>query len=122
VTPEIAASAVETVSIEKLHRHMGHIAPDAAEHLVKDGLVEGIKLDNSTNIESCASCKHSKATWKPDATGDLIHLDVWGPSPMETINRHEYYSSFTDDHTRWSRLYLQHTKNAMFDSNQVFEA
>jgi mRNA-degrading endonuclease toxin of MazEF toxin-antitoxin module len=129
-TPVIAASAIETISVEELHRRMGHIAPEAAKCLVKDGLVTGIKLDESTHIESCDSCRYAKTTRKPvakvrkekraAAMGDLIHSDVWGPSPTEMINRREYYSSFTDDHTRWSRLYLQRTKDASFDSYQAF--
>lgn len=111
---------------------MGHIAPEAAKRLVKDDLVTGIKLDESREIHSCDSCEYGKATRKPvakmrkekraAAMGDIIHSDVWGPSPTETINRREYYSSFTDDHTRWSRLYIQRTKDETFDSYLAYEA
>ena len=127
-----AAATVETITIDQLHRRMGHIAPDTAKRLVEDGIVTGIKLDTSTEIKSCASCKHGRMHRKPvakarkeeraAAMGDIIHSDVWGPSPMKTINGREYYSSFTDDHTRWSRLYIQRTKDETFDSYQAYEA
>jgi hypothetical protein len=122
-----AASADETISIDELHRRMGHIAPEAAKRLVKDGLVSGIRLDASTELKSCASCEYGKMHRKPKepraaAMGDIIHSDVWGPSPTKTINGHEYYSSFTDDHTRWSRLYIQRTKDETFDLYQAYEA
>jgi hypothetical protein len=81
-----AASTIETVSVEELHRRMGHIAPEAAKRLVKDGLVTGIKLDGSTEIKSCESCEYAKMTRKPvakerkekraAAMGDVIHSDV----------------------------------------------
>jgi transposase InsO family protein len=128
----IAASAVETVSIEDLHRRMGHIAPDAAKRLVKEGLVEGLKLDENSRIESCDSCQYAKMTRKPIAkerkeprtaeVGDLVHSDLWGPSPTQTINKREYYASFTDDHSRWSRVYIQRTKDETFNSYQAYEA
>lgn len=111
---------------------MGHIVSEATKRLGKDGSVEVFKVEDSTAIKSCNSCRHSKTTRKPirkvrqapgpAAMGDLIHLDVWRPAPMETIDRREDYASFTDDHTRWSRLYLQRTKDATFDFYQAFEA
>ncbi|KAJ7726794.1 hypothetical protein B0H16DRAFT_1471263 [Mycena metata] len=69
-----------------------HMSP----RLVKDGLVTGIKLNGSSEMKSCASCEYGKMHRKPvgkirkeeraAAMGDLIHSDVWGPSPTRTIN------------------------------------
>ena len=39
------AHVTETISVMELHRHMGHIAPNAAHALVEKGLVSGIRLD-----------------------------------------------------------------------------
>ena len=39
-----AAVDPEVVSIDKLHRLMRHIAPEAAKTLVEKGLVEGFKF------------------------------------------------------------------------------
>jgi hypothetical protein len=44
---------------------MGHIAPEAAKRLVKNRLVEGIELDEGTELKSCNSCAHAKSTRKP---------------------------------------------------------
>jgi hypothetical protein len=95
-TRTFAASTIKTVSIDELHLWIGHIAPEATKCLVKDGLVTGIKLDDSTEIRSCDPCKYVKMTRKPVAKmckegcaagmGDIIHSDVWGPSPTKTIN------------------------------------
>jgi hypothetical protein len=53
---EIAASVTtDMVTIEELHRIMGHISPEVARKLIEDGLVEGVKLDRSSDIRSCDS-------------------------------------------------------------------
>jgi len=54
--------------------------------------------------------------------GDEIHSDIWGPAPVETINRKEYYVSFTDDHSRFTKIYLLRTKSEAFDSYCSFKA
>jgi hypothetical protein len=38
------ASTKEVLMIEELHQRMGHISPDVARRLVKDGAVEGIDI------------------------------------------------------------------------------
>ena len=43
---------------------MGHISPEAAKALVQKGLVEGFKLDETSKISSCDSCKYGKAHHK----------------------------------------------------------
>lgn len=122
----------ELVTIEKLHRLMGHISPEAAKALVQKGVVEGFKLDESSKISSCDSCEygktHRKAITKerqfPRASniGDEIHSDVWGPSPVKTIGGREYYSTYTDDNSRFSKLYLQRAKDETFYSYKMYEA
>ena len=122
----------ELVTIERLHKLMGHISLEAAKALVQKGVVEGFKLDETSKILSCDSCEYGKAHRKevkkerqfPRASniGDEIHSDVWGPSPVKTIGGREYYSSFTDDNSCYSKLYLQRTKDETFTSYKTYEA
>ena len=113
---EMGGVAKEVLTVEELHRRMGHIAPDAAKRLVSEGAVTGIELDLSSELKSCDSCEYAKATRKPikktrdapraEKFGDEIHSDLWGPSPVQTPGKKEYYVSFTDDHSRWTHLEL----------------
>jgi transposase InsO family protein len=122
----------EVVTIEKLHRLMGHIAPEVAKALVSKGIVEGFKLDESSKMLSCDSCEYGKAHRKPikkerqapraSNIGDEIHSDVWGPSPVKTIGGREYYSAYTDDNSRFSRLYLLRAKSETFEAYKAYEA
>ncbi|PKU71363.1 Retrovirus-related Pol polyprotein from transposon TNT 1-94 [Dendrobium catenatum] len=54
----------------------------------------------------CASCKGHKLTFdnslsKTTAPLDLIHSDVWGPSPVSSIQGFKYYVIFVDDYSRF---------------------
>src|ERR1700678_1674953 len=128
----VAAVAAEVVTIEKLHRLMGNISPDAAKMLVKKGMVEGLTLDESSKIESCDSCEYGKAHRKaigkervaPQASniGDEVHSDVWGPSPVQTIGGREYYTTFTDGNSSFTHLYLLRFKSETFDAYKAYEA
>jgi hypothetical protein len=130
---EVATNVTtDTVMIEELHQIMGHISPEVARKLIEDGLVKGVKLDRSCDIRSCDSCKYAKAhrkpIWKereePRATeiGEEVHSDVWGPSPVQMINGREYYSSYTDDFSRYTHLYLLRTKDQNFIAYKSYEA
>ena len=127
-----AATDAEVVTIEKLHRLMGHISPDAAQALVKKGMIDGFTLDESSEIKSCDSCEYGKAHRKaigkervaPRASniGDEVHSDVWGPSPVQTIGGREYYTTYTDGNSSFSHLYLMRLKSETFDAYKVYEA
>lgn len=61
---EVEANGVmESLTLNTLHCRLGHISPKAAQTLVWNGLVKGIKLcgDSSTDF-FCESCAYAKAT------------------------------------------------------------
>ena len=79
---------------------MGHISPEAARRLVSEGVIEGIKIDKSTQLRSCNSCEYAKATQKPIRMVRKtpralefvkeINSDLWGPSLVQTPGKKEY--------------------------------
>jgi transposase InsO family protein len=126
-------AAVEKVSLEELHRRMGHIAPNAAKALISKGLVTGIALTNSpATLDTCPSCVYGKATRQPvlpvregdraTVYGAEVHSDVWGPSPVATLRGRRYYVSFTDDYSRETVLYLLGQKSGVFAAYREYEA
>ena len=129
----VAVATPVVMTIEKLHLVMGHIAPEAAKALVNKGLVEGIKLDQSSKmLDVCSSCEYGKAHGKavrkerkaPRAgkIGDEIHSDIWGPSPIQTMGGREYYSTYIDDNSRYLKLYLQKLKSQTYYAYKQYEA
>jgi hypothetical protein len=92
---ESANSAVEGITLDQLHRRMGHISPAIAKKLVSQGFVTGVKLVSAPDAEFfCKSCVYAKATRKPvpktregeraKKFGEEVHSDLWGPAPVET--------------------------------------
>jgi len=131
---EQANPGVETLTLDQLHRRMGHISPAIAQKLVKDGFVTGVRLESmpSGDLHFCESCTYAKATRKSvpkvregdRATkfGGEVHSDVWGPLPVESKGGKCYYITFTDNKTRLTHLYLLARKNEAFESYKDYEA
>ena len=119
-------------SIVSLHRRLGHISPAMVKTMIASKACSGLELDDRSDMTPCASCEHAKATRKPvqktrttpraNIFGGEIHSDVWGPSPVQTIAKQDYYISFTDDYTRWTTIYLMKKKSGALKYYQSFEA
>ncbi|KAJ3738565.1 hypothetical protein DFH05DRAFT_1408736, partial [Lentinula detonsa] len=102
------AVAVETITLDQLHRRMGHISPKVAQMMIEKGFATGIKLDSQGPQDIfCESCVYAKATRKPVAKeqkresrakslGEEVHTDLWGPAPVESLRGKRYYISFID--------------------------
>jgi hypothetical protein len=94
------------LTINELHRALGHVAQGTIQYVVKKGLIEGVELDSVSTLEFCEACTKAKATRQPFPEemakractyGELIHMDLWGPAQTESVAGHLYYISFTDD-------------------------
>jgi hypothetical protein len=127
-----AADTKETLSINELHRRLGHVSHERARLLVKKGLVEGVTLEAESEVVVCESCEWAKGerkaiskvreTERRTTVGEEIHSDLWGPAPVESINHKRYYVSFTDDYSRYTNIYFLHTKDETFNAYRIYEA
>jgi len=59
-TSGYAGKAVEVLSIDKLHRRLGHVGHDAVRQLMRKGLVKGLELDEDSKPSFCESCEWGK--------------------------------------------------------------
>ena len=129
---EYAGKAKEVLSIDELHRRLGHVSHERAKLLVKKGLVEGVELDMDSKPTVCESCEWAKGERKAitkvreekrtGGIGEEIHSDLWGPAPVESVSHKRYYISFTDDYSRYSNVYFLHAKSEAFTAYQYYEA
>lgn len=46
---------------------------------------------------------------------DLVHCDLWGPTPVVSRDGFRYYALFVDDYSHFSWLYPLHTKSEFFE-------
>jgi gag-pre-integrase-like protein len=127
-----SAQTNEVLTVDELHQRLGHVSHDRAKFLVTKGLVEGVELKSGDEATVCESCESAKGATKPvtkvreggrlPAIGDEIHSDLWGPAPVELISWKKYYVSFTDNHSRYTKIYFLHSKDEAFNSYKIFEA
>ena len=127
-----SAQTKEILSVNKLHRRLGHVSHKRAKLLVRKGLVERVELKSDNETSVCEACESAKGERKSvtkvqeggrcPAIGDEVHSDLWGPAPVESINRKRYYVSFMDDHSRYTNIYFLHTKDETFNFYKVYEA
>uniref|UniRef100_A0A2N9IRX0 Integrase catalytic domain-containing protein n=1 Tax=Fagus sylvatica TaxID=28930 RepID=A0A2N9IRX0_FAGSY len=98
--PVIAASA----SIELWHSRLGHISLPRIQTLVSRGLLGLV----SSSPFDCMPCQLGKQPALPfnnsesitSATFDLIHSDIWGPSPVPTTQYSKAIKVFRSDNAR----------------------
>ena len=127
-----AAAAQEQVDILTIHRRLGHISANSIRDLIRANAATGLHPIDLHSPISCDSCEHAKATRKiirkstinprAQAFGDEVHTDVWGPAPVKTIGGRRYYITFTDDHSRFTKIELLRTKDEAFAVYKAFAA
>ena len=59
-TADYGARVSEVLTIDELHRRLGHVGHDTARTLVKKGLVMGVELDLESKPTICNSCEWGK--------------------------------------------------------------
>ena len=122
----------DILSVDELHRHLGHVSHDRAKLLVNKGLIEGVTLEAGSEAVVCESCEWAKGMRKQmlkvrederrTTVGDEVHSDLWGKAPVESINRKLYYVTFTDDYSQYMNVYFLRDKDEIFESYKVYEA
>jgi hypothetical protein len=108
---------------------MGHIGEKGLQTLHGKGMVEGISKC-TLEFYFCGHCiygKHNQVRFPSGATRakgilKLIHSDVFGPVPIPSLGKSEYYVSFTDYLSRNTWIYFLRNKSEVFDKFKEFKA
>ncbi|CAN1179704.1 Retrovirus-related Pol polyprotein from transposon TNT 1-94 [Linum perenne] len=79
-------------------------------------------IDDSTH---CIEAKSSKQSFPPSETivpyaFDLVHTDVWGPSPVLSRLGYKYFVLFVDHATRFTWIYWMRAKSDLFSITRAF--
>ena len=107
------------------HRRLGHPSFTYMKHLFPDLFSQLKNFD--FQCETCILAKSHRASFplylnKKDTPFALIHLDVWGPSPITTVNGFKWFVLFVDDCTRMTWLYLLKHKDEVLGVFKSFHA
>ncbi|GJY31879.1 putative ribonuclease H-like domain-containing protein, partial [Tanacetum coccineum] len=102
--------AKATIDESKLwHRRLGHVNFKTMNKLVKGNLVRGLPSKTFENDHTCVACqkgKQHKASCKTKHVSSIsqplqmLHMDLFGPTSVRSINHKTYFLVVTDDFSR----------------------
>ncbi|GJW58300.1 putative ribonuclease H-like domain-containing protein [Tanacetum coccineum] len=104
----------------KWHRRLGHVNFKNLNRLVKGNLVRGLPTKLFLNDHTCVACqkgKQHKASCKAKLvssishTLQLLHMDLFGPTSVRSLNHKTYCLVITDDFSRFSWTFFLRTKD-----------
>ncbi|GJU35825.1 putative ribonuclease H-like domain-containing protein [Tanacetum coccineum] len=102
------------------HRRLGHVNFKNLNRLVKGNLVRGLPTKLFQNDHTCVACqkgKQHKASCKAKLVSSisqplqLLHMDLFGPTSIRSINHKTYCLVITDDFSRFSWTFFLRTKD-----------
>jgi hypothetical protein len=114
-----AAASLSSPSLALWHSRLGHASASRIQVLVSKGLLGSV----SSNSFDCISCQLGKQPALPfnnsdshaTASFDLIHSDVWGPSPVASMSGSRYFIIFVDDFSRYTWVFLMKSRSELLD-------
>ncbi|GKE06204.1 putative ribonuclease H-like domain-containing protein [Tanacetum coccineum] len=104
----------------KWHRRLGHVNFKTINKLMKGNLVRGPPSKIFQNDHTCVACqkrKQHKASCKAKSVSSisqplqLLHMDLFGPTSVRSINHKTYCLVIIDDFSRFSWVFFLRTKD-----------
>ncbi|GJY45218.1 putative ribonuclease H-like domain-containing protein [Tanacetum coccineum] len=113
--------AKDTIDESNLwHMRLGHINFKTMNKLVRGNLVRGLPLKLFENDHTCVACqkgKQHKASCKTKLVSfisqplQMLHMDLFGPTSVRSINHKTHCLVVTDDFSRFSWVLFLATKD-----------
>lgn len=111
---------------------MAHMNYKNINKLAKHGLVRGLPSKVFTNEHYCVSCnkgKQHKASYKAITAVStileplqLLHMDLFGPTSIRSIDHNYFCLVITDDYSRFCWVFFLGTKDQTFQTLKEFIA
>ncbi|KAE8683538.1 hypothetical protein F3Y22_tig00111200pilonHSYRG00002 [Hibiscus syriacus] len=110
------------------HQRLGHMSEKGMKTLLSKGKLPDLKNIDVRLCKDCIFGKQKKVSFAkigktPKAEKlELVHTDVWGPSPVPSLAGSLYYVTFIDDSTRKVWVYFLKKKSKVFDTFKKWNA
>nr|GEV04339.1 putative ribonuclease H-like domain-containing protein [Tanacetum cinerariifolium] len=114
----IAKAAIDESNL--WYRRLGHINFKTMNKLVKGNLVRGLPTQVFENDNTCVACKKGKqhrASCKTKHVSSVdqplyrLHIDLFGPTFVKSLNKKSYCLVVTDDYSRFTWVFFLATKD-----------
>nr|GEX73609.1 retrovirus-related Pol polyprotein from transposon TNT 1-94 [Tanacetum cinerariifolium] len=102
------------------HQRLIHLNFATINNLVKNNLVQGLPKMKFEKDHLCSACeqgkihqKHykSKTAFASNKPLYLLHMDLYGPMPIQSINGKRYVLVVVDDYSRYTWVFFFHSKD-----------
>jgi hypothetical protein len=116
----LAVATLSTSSFYQWHHRLSHICGSRLSALLRQGLLGSISGRES--LDHCQGCrlgKHESVSQRPF---DLVHSDVWGPTPFLSKGGHKYYIIFIDDFSHHTWIYFMKHRSETLSIYKNFSA
>ncbi|KAE8695627.1 Potassium transporter 10 [Hibiscus syriacus] len=110
------------------HQRLGHMSEKGMKTLLSKGKLPDLKNVDVGLCEDYIFGKQKKVSFAkigktPKAKKlELVHTDVWGPSPVPSLAGSLYYVTFIDDSTKKVWVYFLKKKSEVFDTFRKWKA
>ena len=102
------------------HRWQGHVGIDSIKWMKTKDLVDGLAVTDSLIRGLCEDCTSGKQTWRPfdevitpkKDPLQQIHIDLWGPTQVQSVGGKSYILTFTDSGTSHRKIFFLADKQA----------
>ena len=114
------------------HYRLGHLCMENVKKLSKESMVKGMKPMNhddecSIQCESCIMGKQHRNSFPKasksqivDTCGSIIHSDVCGPMPVNSIGGSRYFVTFIDNFSKYTHIYFIKQKSEVLEKFKEF--
>ena len=112
------------------HQRFGHIGMEATKAALTKDYVKGIQFDSPFIHDHCIPCLVGKSPQRSYSyqgnragkVGELLHMDLCGPFPVQAPHGEKYFFNILDDKSNWGFTYGLRLKNDAFSHYLKTEA
>ncbi|UYV73309.1 hypothetical protein LAZ67_10002666 [Cordylochernes scorpioides] len=106
------------------HDRLGHRNIESIKKIHNENLARGLSLNNCSHSTDCVQCIQGNLTETPfpkkteyraTETLQLVHSDICGPLPTNSLSGKRYFITFTDDYSRYTKVYLLKGKDEAYE-------
>lgn len=115
-TQRSSISVQAVVDIGTWHQRLGHPSYKRLDTISEALGTSRMKNKGNSFCHTCHLSKQKKLSYISHNnickdSFELLHIDIWGPFSVETIEGFRYFLTVVDDHSRATWIYLLRTKD-----------